>query len=262
MDKAPHVAVCLPSMGSYETETAISLAAMAIINRAHGVMQSLLSQQQAGIAESRNNLVRCAFDAGADYTLWVDADMAFDPTGCLRLLQHNKDIVGATYPRRGPPYIINGRPIKGEIFEDGLQDMEFMPAGFLLVHMNVFKALREPWFFESYPQVGSPRLQIVSALKGACNADLPGPFLKAVGELVESHDIQEGEGRTKLTSLRGEDANFCRKARDYGYQIWCDSALSREMIHIGKQTVSIAGKLPGLTNQVLSENNQSYPQIP
>ena len=255
MDKAPHVAVCLPSMGSYETETAISLAAMAIINRAHGIAQSLLSQQQAGIAESRNNLVRCAFDAGADYSLWVDADMAFDPAGCLRLLQHEKDIVGATYPRRGPPYVINGRPVKGDIFAEELQDMEFLPAGFLLVHMDVFRKLQEPWFFESYPQVGPPREQIVSALKGACNADLPESFLKDLGDLAEFHKIQEGEGKTKLTSLRGEDANFCRKARDSGYQIWCDSALSQEMIHIGKQTVSIAGKLPGLTNQVLNEKN-------
>ena len=249
-----HVAICLPSVGTHESETALSLAAMTIINRSEGLNQSLLGQQQAGIADSRNTLVRNALEIGADYLFWVDSDMAFDPNGMLRLLQHDKDIAGATYPRRVPPYIINGRPIKGDIFEEELQDMEFMPFGFMLVKADVFRNIPEPWFTEAYPQIGTPAEQIVSVLENAMNADLPPEFLKGVVDLAITHQVQDGEGKNQLTSNRGEDGNFCRKARRHGYQIWCDSELSMEIIHMGKQAVSIKAKLPGITSQVTKPN--------
>ena len=252
----PHVAICLPSVGTHESETALSLAAMTIINRSQGLNQSLLGQQQAGIADSRNTLVRNALEVGADYLFWVDSDMAFDPNGMLRLLQHDKDIAGATYPRRVPPYIINGRPVKGGIFEEELQDMEFMPFGFMLVKADVFRNIPEPWFTEAYPQIGTPAEQIVSVLENSMNADLPHGFLLEVVKLAESL-VEDGEGKNKLTSNRGEDGNFCRKARRYGYQIWCDSELSMEMIHMGKQAVSIKAKLPGITGQVLAETDNA-----
>ena len=247
-----HVAICLPSVGTHESETALSLAAMTIINRSEGLNQSLLGQQQAGIADSRNTLVRNALEVGADYLFWIDSDMAFDPSGMLRLLSHGKDIVGATYPRRVPPYLIHGRPMKGGIFEVELQEMEFMPFGFMLVKADAFRNIAEPWFTEAYPQIGSPAEQIVSVLENSMNADLPPDFLDAVAKLTEVHRVQDGEGKNQLTSNRGEDGNFCRKARRAGYQIWCDSALSMEIIHMGKQAVSIKARLPGITSQVLS----------
>ena len=248
-----HVAICLPSVGTHESETALSLAAMTIINRSQGLNQSLLGQQQAGIADSRNTLVRNALEIGADWLFWIDSDMAFDPSGMLRLLGHGKDIVGATYPRRVPPYIINGRPVKGDIFEEELQDMEFMPFGFMLVKADVYRNISEPWFTEAYPQIGTPAEQIVSVLENSMNADLPPAFLDAVAKLTEAHGIQDGAEKNQLTSSRGEDGNFCRKARRAGYQIWCDSELSMEMIHMGKQAVSIKARLPGITSQMLSE---------
>jgi glycosyltransferase involved in cell wall biosynthesis len=250
MNHIPHVAICLPSVGTHESETALSLAALSIINRSQGFNQSLLGQQQAGIADSRNTLVRNALEVEADYLLWLDADMAFSPDSMLRLLQHDKDIVGATYPRRVPPYIINGRPLQGDIFDEPLQEMEFMPFGFMLVKADVFRKIPEPWFFESCPQIGSPAEQIVAALEGAVNADLPPEFLARIGQLTEEFNIEDGEGKLKLTANRGEDGNFCRKARKYGYQIWSDSDLSKEMIHMGKQAVSIRARLPGITNQI------------
>jgi hypothetical protein len=252
MGNPTHVAICLPSTGTHESECALSLAAMTIINRYHGLNQSLMGQQQAGIADSRNTLVRSALEIGADYLFWVDSDMAFEPTGMLRLLEHDKDIVGATYPRRVPPYIINGRPVKGAIFEEDLQEMEFLPFGFMLVKADVFRTLPEPWFFESYPWPGSPADQICAALEGAMNADLPPAFIAGVEELALRHNIVDGEGKAKLTANRGEDGNFCRKARRGGYQVWCDSALSREMIHVGKQSVSIGARLPGIACQTLT----------
>jgi hypothetical protein len=249
----PHVAICLPSVGTHESETALSLAAMTIINRSQGLNQSLIGHQQAGIADSRNTLVRSALDVDADYLFWVDSDMAFDPSGMIRLLQHDKDIAGATYPRRVPPYIVNGRPLKGEIFDEELQEMDFMPFGFMLIKAEVFRNIPEPWFTEAYPQIGTPAEQIVSVLENSMNADLPPAFLAAVAKLAEIHGLQDGEGKLKLTANRGEDGNFCRKARRHGYQIWCDRTISSEMVHVGKQSVSFRGSLPGITNKILAE---------
>ena len=200
-----HVAICLPSVGTHESETALSLAAMTIINRSQGLNQSLLGQQQAGIADSRNTLVRNALEIGADWLFWIDSDMAFDPSGMLRLLGHGKDIVGATYPRRVPPYIINGRPVKGDIFEEELQDMEFMPFGFMLVKADVYRNISEPWFTEAYPQIGTPAEQIVSVLEKF--GDLaPNELIGVPAELDPS--VLAGPAVDAATELFGLDDEF------------------------------------------------------
>lgn len=41
-----------------------------------------------------------------------------------------------------------------------------------------------------------------------------------------------------------EDYNFCRKARQHGFEIWCDFALSERLGHLGSQVVTIPEILP------------------
>ena len=44
----------------------------------------------------------------ADEILWVDTDMQFPEDALLRLLAHDKDIVGCNYRTRTPPYACAG----------------------------------------------------------------------------------------------------------------------------------------------------------
>jgi hypothetical protein len=217
----------------------------------HGINISVLSQQQASVSGCRNIIAADAITHNVDYTLWLDSDMGFDPNVALRLLSHGKDIVGCTYPRRVPPYNINGRPVTDDT-EGELQDFDFLPFGAMLVKTDVFRSLPEPWFFESYEFAGTKAQQLRRALTCAVNADLPLGFLNCFEDLVNDHpEIEPGSGLTQLTSLRGEDANFCREARRHGYKVWCDIILSGYMVHIGKQCISIGAKVPGMPSHTV-----------
>lgn len=75
-------------------------------------------------------------------------DMVFPRTTLHRLLVHRKDIVGATYVRRVPPYSILGAALQGEptCDEQGLAEMKRLPTGCPLIRMAVFEALSQPYF--------------------------------------------------------------------------------------------------------------------
>lgn len=248
-DRPLHLGICLPSMGTHLTETALSLTAMAIVNEHHNVYQSIFNQQQASVACCRNLIARDAVEAGTDYTLWLDADMAFNPDIAMRLLKHEKDIVGATYPQRMPPYVTNGRFWDG--FGPGLTRAEFMPFGAMLVKTDVFRKLPEPWFYESYKFDGTVVEQLSRAFECAANITLTSAFIREVKCLIERHYPVTGTGAGRPTAIRGEDANFCREARQHGYTVWCDTDLSRQMLHIGKQCVSLGAALPGMPGEII-----------
>jgi len=240
-----HLGICLPSMGTHLTETALSILAMGIVNENNGIYQSIFNQQQASVSCCRNLIVKDVLDAGnVDYTLWIDADMAFNPDLAVRLLRHKVDIVGASYPQRMPPYRTNGR-FKEE-FRPGLIEADFMPFGAMLIKTEVFRKTQYPWFFESYQFEGSSSEQMISALSCALNVDLTPEFKADLMPVIEKHYPEPGENATRLTGLRGEDANFCREAQRAGYKIWCDCDITMGMVHIGKQCVSLGGSIPGM----------------
>lgn len=85
---------------------------------AAGFAQSLAMLQKAGhetaisfecgslIYDARNKLAKTALTMEADYTMWFDSDMLFQPDTMLKLLAHAEDagIVSGLYFRRSPPY--------------------------------------------------------------------------------------------------------------------------------------------------------------
>jgi len=78
--------------------------------------------------------------------------MEFPADSLIRLLSHQKDIVGCNYMRRNPPYSptasgMDGKPI---MFGTGLVEAKIVPTGLLLIHMDVFKKLTFPWFETPY----------------------------------------------------------------------------------------------------------------
>lgn len=87
------------------------------------------------------------FAINADYVMMIDSDMTFPSDTVDRLLAHDKDIVGATYVRRGPPFDNLGETLNatGDI-QSGLVEMKRIPTGMLLIRAEVFKRLRRPYF--------------------------------------------------------------------------------------------------------------------
>ena len=83
-----------------------------------------------------------------DYMLFLNSDMVFPRTTLHRLLVHRKDIVGAIYAKRVPPYALLGTALEAKptCDEHGLTEMKRVPTGCLLIRMAVFEALSKPYF--------------------------------------------------------------------------------------------------------------------
>lgn len=197
MNRKPIVALGLPTFDMVHADFALSLASMIAATR-HEVMFGFCHSKATWVAHARNLIVEGAQGIGADWLLWLDSDMTFPKETLLRLLSHDRDIVGATYVKKKPPYdtINKALPKYGEtrgqfknVPANGLYEMIGLPFGVMLMRMSVFDALPKPWFH-----------------------------------------YRHHEGELKM---EGEDYLFCDEIRAKGKQIWLDAALSMYVGHIG-----------------------------
>lgn len=154
---------------------------------------------------SRNNLARQAIQMGADYMLWLDSDMVFEPdllAGMMKTMQENDlDILTGLYCRRVPPYtptvfkeleIKNDRICTWTEFED-------IPDGLFKVGGCGFGCVL----------LGTDVIMSVQAKYGQ-------PFDPVAGV--------------------GEDLSFCWRARQCGYEITCDPAIP--LGHVGQTVIT------------------------
>lgn len=190
-----NVAICVPSTDVVHADFAMCLATLSFNP---GAKCALVSMKGSMVQVNRDNGVEMARNVKADYLLFIDSDMVF-PQDCLkRLLAHGKDVVGATYRKRVPPYNILGRTLEAKRIEveSGLIEMEGLPTGMLLIRMAVFDRLKRPYF------------RMVA--------------------------IEEDKEKGIPPSTLGEDYYFCNVARQAGFKVWLDVDLSKELGHIGQ----------------------------
>ena len=158
------------------------------------------------IQENRNDLVRKAQQAKADWLLQIDADESFEPTLLRQLMQTalqdpetirpvvvglysnvanigdigdgSFDVVDCVYAETSNGAYRNVRP------PENLQPFTVDAAGtgIFLTHMSVYETIGYPWYWCDLIQVtGKPAPQFMN-----------------------------------------EDLAFCRVLREHGYTIWCD----------------------------------------
>lgn len=94
------ILICVPSMDMVAAGFAQSLAML----QKGGNETAVMFQVGSLIYEARNKLAKQAIEMGADYTMWFDSDMIFEPDTMIRLLELNKPFVSGAYFRRCPPY--------------------------------------------------------------------------------------------------------------------------------------------------------------
>ena len=160
------------------------------------------------VYDSRNNLAKKAIQAEADYVMWFDSDMTFQPDTLQRMVrkceEEKLDFLSGVYFRRVPPYrtvlfdrleIIEGKGCRWTSFEsvpDGTFEIAGCGFGCVLVRTEVIMS--------------------VAAKFGG-----------------RMFDPLEG---------LGEDLSFCWRARQCGYKLYCDSTV--ECGHVGNVTITRA----------------------
>src|SRR5271170_1557842 len=104
------VAICVPSGDMVHADFAANLAALCIDP---GAQTAVINCKGSIIAVVRNQCVAAARLIKATHVLFLDSDMVFPLDTMKRLLKHDKDIVGALYAARRPPFQSIGVPWNG-----------------------------------------------------------------------------------------------------------------------------------------------------
>lgn len=142
------------------------------------------------IYDSRNKLAAKAMKDEFDYVLWLDSDMVFSPDILEKLIADDKDMVSGLYFRRTSPYT----PV---IYKD-----------------SELKDGRLVW--SDYTDYPKGELFKVAGAGFGCVLMKTDMIFDMIGKY--------GDWFTPLYSS-GEDLSFCYRARELGYEIWCDSRI-------------------------------------
>ena len=250
----------------------MGMALANLVANSPGLTISLLGIQHAAITEARNRLVRQALAVKADYLFWLDSDIVAPPDALVRLLGHKKHIVGASYVQKAEPFGLHGAPCHPKNAQTGVAEFHFMPGGCMLVKARVYREIAEPWYFESYDYSSQidRRHEFFRAVQDAIHATIP---LEVVADLAKSEKLMawldgdgyadldplDGDGYADLDPLtvtRSEDTNFCRKAKRYGYRIWCDLDLTGQLVHMGSRACSVHTMAEHLQKMAAAEKGE------
>lgn len=89
----------------------------------------------------------------AEYLFFVDDDMLFPPNALVKLLGHQEAIVGGLYFARQAPYlpiayrhVENNQWIAVTQYQAGLQEVDAIGTGCLLIRRDVLEKMQRPWF--------------------------------------------------------------------------------------------------------------------
>jgi hypothetical protein len=108
------------------------------------IMQGTLIQNQ------RAELALDAMREGCSHILFIDSDMTFPQDMIQRLMAHDLDIVATNCARRrmptGPTAKVGNKLIYSTLEDHGLQEVDTIGMGVMLIKADVFKKMSEPWF--------------------------------------------------------------------------------------------------------------------
>lgn len=191
------IRICTPYYNVICSETRKSVEGLG-----DGIAHEWVKCQGTLIAEARNALVRGngtnvrkwqTMSGDWTHLLCLDADISFRPEQLQRLIDHNLPIVSGAYVERkdnsrycGGWYDLVPGNIGKHIPRSmtGLQKVDWVGAGFLLVKRHVFEKLPYPWFRHEW-----------------------------------IHYDHEG---VHYQTQSGDDLSFCLQAQKHGFNVYCD----------------------------------------
>jgi hypothetical protein len=166
----------------------------------------------AAIDQGRNQMATDALLQGFEETMWVDADMDFDPAAVDQLRAHGLPLSCGIYPQKGRRaltcHIMPGTPKLVFGRAGGLIEVLYGATGFMHVRREVYLKIQHQLSLPlANERFGSPMI----------------PFFYPM-----LHPTEDG------TWYLAEDFAFCQRARQCGFKIIADSSI--RLWHIGTYT--------------------------
>ena len=151
--KKPKVLIALTCQRLVFADCALSLIRLSGTKRDFDIAFHL--EKGADIASSRNRVVQAARDIDATPLLFVDYDMSLPGDALAKLLEQDKDIIGADYNKLKEPIERIAVPVEAPAPTDAPFKAEALGTGFLLIKMSVFDKMEAPWFMWGYNPDGT-----------------------------------------------------------------------------------------------------------
>lgn len=194
------VFIAVPSM---DTLPALFCQSLALLQRAGDTMIGF--EVGSLVYNARNNLARQAIKEEADWVLWLDSDMVFGPDLLQRMMkvctENDIEFLTALCFRRKPPYT--------PCLFDRLDKVEKGAS------------------YTALLSVPDGRFKVGGC--GFAGVLMSTQVILDVGAKFNGRMFDPLEGF-------GEDVSFCWRARQCGYDIWCDSSI--ELGHVGSTVVT------------------------
>jgi hypothetical protein len=147
-----YIAVCTPArdmVHSNYTFCLVNMVAYHTLNTPDAICLKI--NQGTLIQNQRADLCLEAMREDCTHVLFIDSDMTFPQDMVGRLLAHDKDIVATNCARRRMPTGPTARGLDGQLVytmpdSTGLEEVESIGMGVMLISRKVFESLSEPWF--------------------------------------------------------------------------------------------------------------------
>ena len=194
------VIIATPSYdGKLCTEYVVSLIDTIALCNKNGISVELFTLSHVSLTQvARNSLFAKAYSENPECVIWLDADISWNPQDFLYLVNSDKDIIGAAYPRKVPQdlYVV-------KCFEplDQVNDIiKVAGLGFGFIKLS-YKVISDLW-------------------------NISEPYYDDVFYHKNVFDVKIKNGE-----LWSEDAEACQKILDLGYDIYLDKRIRCD--HIG-----------------------------
>tara|TARA_B100001093_G_scaffold167453_1_gene160075 strand:+ start:4694 stop:5359 length:666 start_codon:yes stop_codon:yes gene_type:complete len=198
-----------PCYGGNITEVCFSsylqFTIMALQNNINFQVDTL--SNESNVNRARNSCTAKFLNGDATHLMFVDADIQFNPADIVKLINHDKDIVGGIYPQKTlPPKMvvntINNGKVEGDLIEVGT-----LGTGFMLVKRRVFEEMIKHGATPYVDDIGLSKEENANQYDFfQCTIDSQGRYLT-------------------------EDWSFCRRWRQLGGSIWADKTIA--LTHVG-----------------------------
>lgn len=162
---------------------------------------------ESNVNRARNSCAAKFLSGDATHLMFVDADIQFRAEDIVKLVAHDKEIVGGIYPQKTlPPKMVVNTLDNGKR-EGDLVEVGTMGTGFMMIKRVVFEAMIEQGAQKYTDAIGLSSVENDNQYDFFnCTIDSKGRYLT-------------------------EDWSFCRRWRELGGQIWADTTIP--LVHVG-----------------------------
>jgi hypothetical protein len=216
----PRIFIALPSgRGAPDIDCVASLNGTLQDLREHGIEYTFNSiHGNCYIALVRSLLTHQFMQSECTHLFFWDDDVAAPPGALRRLLNYDRDIIVAAYPKKvpagSPPE--KAWPISltdGIPDEQGLLESDMVATGFLLIKRNVIEAMYEKYADRVFHHKDGPGYDVIDLF--------PTGILEGFPKNAIGKDM-----------WWGEDYSFSVLAKRLGFRIWMDPKI--QLLHAGR----------------------------